>query len=465
MRVSTNTIFEAGVRAINNQTASLLNIQQQISAGKRILTPSDDPVAAARALEVTQATTIIDQFKLNQENAEGALGLEEANLISATDLIGRVRELTVQAGNTLLSSSDRKALAFELRSRFDELMGIANATDGSGQYMFAGYMGTTRPFGGTVDEINEINIAAPTGNVEVNYNGDEGQRRLQVATGRYLEVSDSGTAIFKYVKEGNGTFVTGYQKDLTMKPTNVGTGMIDAGSITSPTTWNNLTNKNFEIKFALDRSVSPATTYYDVYDTTTGVSQITGGASPFVPTPVVPLTPAALTGLRVYHDGQPIQLPNLGISVLITGAPSDNANNLAAPALLYDGFTIAPSESKSVFKTIAQLVHTLETGTTQNAAATAILANDVGFALSNLDQSTDSILRTRAGIGARMKEVESLGSVNEDLKLQYQQTLAQLQDLDYAKTITDLTRKQTDLQAAQQSFSRISGMSLFNYIS
>ena len=88
----------------------------------------------------------------------------------------------------------------------------------------------------------------------------------------------------------------------------------------------------------------------------------------------------------------------------------------------------------------------------------------MGFALTNLDQGTENILRVRAAIGTRLKEVDSLGSVLEDLKLQFQQTLSQLQDLDYAKAITDLTRKQTDLQAAQQSFVRISELSLFNYL-
>jgi flagellar hook-associated protein 3 FlgL len=63
-----------------------------------------------------------------------------------------------------------------------------------------------------------------------------------------------------------------------------------------------------------------------------------------------------------------------------------------------------------------------------------------------------------------MGEIDSLSSVNEDLSLQYQQTLSQLQDLDYAKAISDLTRKQTDLQAAQQSFVRMSQLSLFNYL-
>ncbi|MDO9601777.1 MAG: flagellin, partial [Rhodocyclaceae bacterium] len=86
------------------------------------------------------------------------------------------------------------------------------------------------------------------------------------------------------------------------------------------------------------------------------------------------------------------------------------------------------------------------------------------FALTNLDQANDNILRVRAAVGSRLSEVDSLSDVNQDLQLQYQQTLSNLQDLDYAKAISDLTRKQTDLEAAQKSFMRVSQLSLFNYL-
>jgi flagellar hook-associated protein 3 FlgL len=97
--------------------------------------------------------------------------------------------------------------------------------------------------------------------------------------------------------------------------------------------------------------------------------------------------------------------------------------------------------------------------------STAKLSNDIGFALTNLDQATDNILRVRAQIGSRMSRDRLNGqALTTDLNLQYQQTLSQLQDLDYAKAISDLTRKQTDLQAAQQSFVKMSQLSLFNYL-
>lgn len=444
MRISTGMIFDAGVSTINKQTASLLHLQQQVASGRRILSPSDDPVAAARALEVTQSQDITAQFKLNHNNANSALGLEEAQLTGATELLARVRELAVQAGNTSLSSSDRLALTAELRSRFEELTGIANATDGGGQYLFSGFMGSTKPFGGTIESI--------LSGGEMVYQGDDGQRRLQVSPTRFLEVGDSGNDVFKRIRNGNGHFVTNYAV------ANTGTGIVDAGSITDPATWNALPTKNFSVKFSIDNTVVPPVTYYDIVDTDpaspgNGNSLLTGAP------PVLP--PTSLTGQRAYQSGQPIVLKsqgaepafNLGGSVLITGNPATG-----------DSFTIAPSSSQSVFATLGKLIGAMESANTGTSGAVAKLSNDIGFALTDLDQATDNILRVRAQIGARMGEIDSLSSVNEDLSLQYQQTLSQLQDLDYAKAYSDLTRKQVDLEAAQQSFVRMSKLSLFNYL-
>ena len=546
MRISTGMIYDAGVSSINQQTSSLLRLQQQISSGRRILSPSDDPVAAARALEVTQSSDVVAQFNQNHSNAKSALGLEEAQLSSSNDLLARVRELTVQAGNSSLSQSDRAAIAFELRSSFDQLVGIANATDGSGQYLFSGYMGATKPFGGTVESIlalaaakstgatdisggitvaggsntlsisldggtavnltltlgaktsgaavSDINtqIAASTlagkvqasldstnhlvlttvgtdalgankslsvaGNAlslfgvqtpvagagsEIAYLGDDGQRQLQVAPTRFLGISDSGNDVFKRVLNGNGNFVTNYLA------TNTGTGVIDAGSITDPAKWNALTTKNYSINFSVSNTVPPVT-YYDIVNTTNGNSMMTG----------VP-PPTATASQRVYQSGQPIILKSQGAepafdfggSIVIQGAPANG-----------DSFTIVPSSSQSIFATVAKVIGALEGTANGSSGSKTPLANDIGFALTNIDHATDNVLRVRSQIGSRMNEIDSLSSVNADLNLQYQQTLSNLQDIDYAKSISDLMRKQTDLQAAQQSFSKISQLSLFNYL-
>ena len=409
MRVSTSMIFEAGVSAINKQSAALLHIQQQVASGRRILRPSDDPVAAARALEVTQSQDVLAQYATNQRNATSVLEMTETQLASLTDMFGRLKELTVQAGGPALTPGDRKSIAFELRARYDQLLGIANAEDGQGQKLFAGYMGSTQPFGGTVDYLNAGN--------EIDYQGDDGQRRLQVSATRSMEVSDSGTGVFMRIKNGNGYFATNYAA------ANTGTGVINIGNVTDPAAWSALANNNLSINFTSSSS-------YDIVDGL-GNTLVAGGA---------------------YLTGQPIVIPGAGASITIKGAPAAG-----------DSFTVGPSTSQSVFKSLANLIGALEAGGT-SPADMAKYSSELGFANANLDLAGDNILRVRAMTGSRLNELESLGYLNQDMSLQYQQTLSKLQDLDYAQAITDLTRKQTELEAAQQSFAKISQLSLFNYL-
>lgn len=436
MRISTSMIFDAGVSAINRQTAELLHLQQQVSTGRRIITPADDPVAAARALEVQQAKDVLDQYSTNQGNAQSSLNLEEVQLGSVRDMFGRLRELTVQAGNDPLSASDRRSIAMELRSRFDELMGIANSTDASGEYLFSGFQGSTKPFGGNVDAM--ISGAS----TEVQYLGDDGQRMLQVSPTRQLAVSDAGNDVFMRIKNGNGSFTTAYAAG------NTGTGIAEAGNVTDPTTWNALPDKNYSIVFSVDATTNPATTYYDILDSG-GISLLTGVAPP-----------TAQADQRVYHSGEAIVLTNqgaeppfdLGASVTISGDPAAG-----------DSFAIAPSTSQSLFKTLATLIGNLEHAPI-GAAEQAKFSADIGSALTNLDQAHENILRVTAAVGSRGNELDSLASTNADVTLQYQRTLSNLQDLDWTKALSDITRKQTDLEAAQKSFVMVSNLSLFNYL-
>ncbi len=421
MRISTSMIYDAGVGSINRQTAQMLHLQQQVASGRRILTASDDPVAAARALEVQQAKDVTGQYGTNQSNAQSALGLEEAQLGSATDMFGRLHELAILAGNSSLSASNRKGIAVELRARFDEMMGLANSTDGTGQYQFSGYMGSTKPFGGSVDAL--VSGATP----DVTYFGDDGQRTLQVAATRHLEVSDAGNDVFMRIKSGNGQFTTNYAAG------NTGTGIADAGSVTNPAAWVAPTSGAYTIQF----SVAAGVTTYQIYD----------GAT------------ALLAAPATYNSGQPIALQkttappaDYGASVTITGSPATG-----------DSFSVAPSSSQSVFKTIAKLIGALES-TVVSAADQAKYFGDIRSALTNLGQAQENILGVRAAVGSRLNELDSLSSLNTDLDLQYQQTLSNLQDLDYAQAITDLTRKQTDLEAAQKSFAMTTKLSLFDYL-
>jgi len=433
MRVSTGMIFDAGVAAIDKQTASLVHTQQQIATGRRILVPSDDPVAAARALEVTQSMNITAQYKTNQDAATSSLGLVDSNLSSATNLLIQVKQLAVQGANGALTSADRQSVATQLRADYDQLMGIANSTDGTGQYLFSGYQSNTQPFTGSVA-------------AGVTYHGDDGQRLQQVSASRQIPVSVSGNAIFNRIASGNGYFSTNYNA------ANSGTGVIDVGSVGNPVNWNSAANSgDLQVQFAVDPVTN--TTTYDLVDMSAGapgVSLFTGAPpSPPYGQTYTPGQAISFSGVNA-TTGQPF---DFGASVTISGAPANG-----------DSFNVTKSSSQSIFTTMANLINSLESSGTGTPAGAAKFATDMGSALENIDQASQNILTVRANIGANMNEVSSLQSVNSDLNIQYSQTLSNLQDLDYAKTITDLTRGQTQLQASQQSFAKVSQLSLFNYL-
>jgi flagellar hook-associated protein 3 FlgL len=310
MRVSSNTSYELGLAALTRQQAAQVKNFEQISSGKRILTPAENPASYVEALKVSQADAANTQYAANRQSAASSLSALEGTLGDVTRVIQNVQELAVYAGNGTLTDSGRVAIATQLRGNLDELMGLANRKDATGQYMFSGFQGSTKPF-------------ADTGS-GVQYFGDDGQRLVQASDSRQLAVNESGREVFERIPADGG----GYQ---------------------------------------------------------------------------------------------------------------------------------------SLFKTLSDMIGVLEAPVATPADKTA-LANGLDSAQTNLSNSLDSVLRIRSGVGTRMSEVDMLNDTGDDLGLQYKQQLSSLQDVDYAKAISDLTQQQTYLQATQQAFLKVQGLSLFDFI-
>lgn len=402
MRVTTQLLFASGVDAIARQQEAMLKTQQQIAAGKRILAPSDDPIAAAQALTVTQAQARNAQYAANIGAAEDALGFAEGALAQVTDLLQASRTLAVNGGAGSLSDADRRSLAGELRAQLAQLVGLANSRDGDGAYVFAGFGTAVQPFAEDA--------------AGVRYNGDQGTRVLDVAPGRTLPISASGADVFMRIRPGNGSFTT------AAAATNAGTGVIDTGRVVDPAA---LTGDTYRLQF----SVAGGVTTYDVIDTTTSTTVSSGNA---------------------FAD--PTTVTVAGMQVTLRGAPATG-----------DAFTLAPARDQSVFDTIAKLAATLE-APVNGPGGRAALANGLAAGLASLDQSLERVLTVRAGFGASLRELESLATGSEATRLQHEQTLSRLQDLDYNAALSDFARQQLALEAAQKSFVQVTGLSLFDYL-
>lgn len=424
MRISTSQIFNSGANGIGRNQSDLFKLQNQMSTGRRVLTPADDPIGSAQALVLTQSAAVSAQFLTNQSNAQGKLSLVESQVASVGDLLQNVRGRLVQAGSTTLTNSDRSYIKTELEARYSELMGLANAQDGEGNYLFSGYQGAVKPFSETASG------AA--------YLGDDGKRMLQVGASRQMATNVSGKELFEAVRNGNGNFVTSAATTGVGAPINTGSGIIDQGSVSDPLKWATALSAypgGVQIQF----SVTGGVTSYQLFDNPAGTT--------------------AYTAPQPYTPGQSIKLErttapasDFGSSVVLSGQPANG-----------DTFTIVPSTNQSIFTTLRSAIDTLITGISGVYTSTEY-SNRLAESLGGIDQALENVNKVRAGIGSSLKELDSLTNSGEDMKLQYAASLSALQDLDYTQAITDISQKKMQLEAAQLAFKQISQLSLFSIL-
>lgn len=416
MRIATNTLFNISRSGLQKHTADQARLQEQLTTGRKILTPSDDPIASARILGISQTVSITTQYTVNSETADSALSTTEATLAQIVGVIQDIQTLAVNAGNATQTDAEKKMLDTELQGRYQELLGLANSTDGNGIYLFSGFQGDIKPF--TENSLGDVS-----------YNGDEGVRKVQISSGRQIPISENGNEIFRAIKNGNGTFVTAADSS------NSGSGVVSSGEVTSLSAWNNNvpSPRDFSIQFT-------AADTYDIY--------LNGSATPIVSGATY--TPGGTIALK--NPGPPVV--DYGVQFSIKGAPAAG-----------DTFTLNASTNRDMFAVLGDFSNALSsyaidsTGTGQ-----AAFQNQLNGVMQGLDNALSQVLRVQASIGARMGETESVQNTNEDLQLQYSKTISGLADLDYAAAISDFSMNQMLLEATRSSFAKVQDLSLFKYI-
>jgi flagellar hook-associated protein 3 FlgL len=397
-RIATSTIFSNGTARIGDLTSDLSKIQQQLSTGKKIISPSDDPLGAQQALDLSAGQGQNTQLTANRTSARNALQEEDTSLSSLTNLMQDIRSNAIAAGSGALDDASRKDIATQLQNQLEQLVSLANSQGSTGNYLFSGYRDRTQPFTGSGGAVQ--------------YVGDTGDKALQVGANRQLAVGDSGDAIFMNIP-ATGVNTTSASGGMAVSSLTV----VDASKITG---------HNYDIVFSSGN--------YSVYDATLDPSH-SGTA----------LASAA------YTPGQPITFD--GLQLTPSGTPTGSG----------DSISIKPQPTQSVFKTVSDLIGALQSGTSAPNGSSQLTQN-LSLATSNLDHALDNLLTVRASVGSRMKELDNLDDFGSARDLNYSQELSAVQDVDYVKAISAFTQKQTTLQAAQQSFVKVTGLSLFNYL-
>ncbi|MBV1892253.1 MAG: flagellar hook-associated protein FlgL [Gammaproteobacteria bacterium] len=400
MTISTTQIFRQGINAILEQQESLTRTQLQIASGKRIQTPSDDPSGAVKVIDIEEQVAVTDQHLRNDGFARTELFLEEGAMAGAVNVLQRVRELMIQANNDTQSEATRGSIGTEVRARLDELLALANTRNASGDYLFSGFSTDTQPF-------------SNSGGV-VTYNGDQGQRRIQVGPSSLIPVNDAGTDVFERIKTGNGKF------SVDTPASNSGTGVVKSLS-----QGGGFTTDVYTLSYSQASPSAPIT--YQVNGATSGL---------------------VATGAYVADE----TIAFNGITMVVEGVPANG-----------DSFTVNPSAHQDVFATLSTIISALESPSTA-AADNARLHNAMNEGLNNIDRALDNFLRVRSNIGSRLNNLDSQSDVNEDFLLRMKEARSEVQDLDFAEAISRLSAQSTSLEAAQKVFIEVQSLSLFDFL-
>ena len=245
----------------------------------------------------------------------------------------------------------------------------------------------------------------------IGYYGDQGNRALQIGPDQRIVDGHSGSDVFMAVTEGNGTFVT------TVTGGNAGSGVIAGGTLVDPTQW---LPGDYTLRF------TSATGDYEI------------------------LQGATVVATGTYTENSAISFN--GANINMTGMPAQN-----------DSFSIARSRSEDLFTTLGNLATALESST-QNTAERARFNSDMATVLQQLDQAGDHLLGVRAEVGTRLSAIDNAQEALADRKVELETTTSQLRDLDYAEAVSRMNQQLVGLQAAQASYSKISQLSLFDYL-
>lgn len=411
-RVSTANMYDATLRNLNARQKSLVDLQENLTSGKRVVRASDDPVAAAQA---ERALTRISRIQTEQRALEvqrNAIAQAESTLGDAIGLVQEIRQLVVAAGGGALKPEDRKTYADQIQSLREQLTDVINRKDTNGIPLLGALGSALQPFAGPL-----------SGSPDYLFAGLPGQ------------ASSSGTAIATTL-DGHSALMFDPRRDGVYQA-DVSTIPADRSLTTSAITAvdrNQITGDGYRIDFtAVGPGATPGTTTatYTITNTTTGVTSA------------------------------PVTVPDFAsdkpATIAVTGVPGMTFSISGTPAA-GDAVTLQPSPS--LMSTIDSAIEGIRGAANNNAATQA-----VGQALANIDAGMERLNNMRGYAGELLNRADRITGDQSQRSIQLEADRSRAEDLDMVQGISGFQNAQVGYQAALQSYAMVQKLSLFNFMS
>ena len=451
MRISTAWFQQMGVNAMQNQTNKLSKTQLQLSTGLKNLTPADDPAAATRTLDLNGTIDKTMQYQANIGFGLDRNTIQDSALTNAVNALQSVRTLAVQGLNTgVLLESDKQALAQQAKQALDNLVGIANTQNANGEYIFSGNLSDVPPF--KFDTTIVPPLSQPTGYV---YQGGVTQRVLQISPDRQVADGDLGFAVFEDIPSVSLAATANQGKQSVFQVLNT---FVDA------------LNGKFS---PVNASISGARFLQNGIDYSAGGKafdlSVDGGASATIDIPagnytsLNDLVAAVNTSINASSLNQAVVARAAGNKIQFVSATAGSASAVQisndSNGVLTD-FGFDPAGQSGLGADASTSINV--DGTPKDVGTTyAKTVNDV---LIDIDAAMKKFGEAQARAGARLNALDDQQSLNEKYLVDTKTTLSDTQDLDYADAISRYNLQEVGLQSAQQAYSKIQKLSLFNYL-
>ncbi|MGD9775070.1 flagellar hook-associated protein FlgL [Diaphorobacter sp.] len=409
-RVSTANMYDASLRNVSARQKSLVDLQENLTSGKRVVRPSDDPVAAAQA---ERALTRISRIQAEQRALEvqrNAIAQAESTLGDAVGLVQEIRQLVVAAGGGTLKPEDRKTYASQIQSLREQLTDVINRKDTNGIPLLGALGSALEPFTGPL-------LANP----DYLFAGLPGQ-------------TASGTTYIPTTVDGHAALMFDPVRD------GVYTASVNRGpASTLVTSAITTTNREILAGAGYDMTITAVTV-----DAAAGTTQVSYDLSKNGGPPISVTSPAVKTG-------QPIPI------TIAEGADTVMSFNLTGTPAVGDGIALQPSSS--LMGTIDSAIRGLSGAANSGEAAQA-----VGQALANIDAGLERLHNVRGYAGELLNRADRITGDQENRSIQLEGDRSRAEDLDMIKGISDFENANVGYQAALQSYAQVQRLSLFDYL-
>ena len=435
-RVATANMYDNSIRNIGGRQNSLVDLNEKLTSGKRVLRPSDDPVAAAQAERAMTRITRIQSEQRALDVQRNAVAQAESSLDDAVNLMQEMRELLVNAGDGTHSPADRRIIASQVQSLREQLLNISNRKDTNGLPLLGALGSALEPFLGTT---------APNG-----FAGLPGQ-----GAGSFVSIPN--------MLDGDSAFMFQTKRD----------GVYNAGissAAASPLNGRHFTATAVTV---VDAAKLPTDANGKGYDYTVNFTSVTAGSTPGTFTATYEITstdpafvPSGPITVPEFAADKAVTIP---VTILNGADPTLKFDIVATPTKALDGSvtlspavgdTITLSPSASIFSAIDQAIADIGSAGNSNAAVQA-----VGQALGNLDIGMERLQSVRSYAGELLNRADRITGNQDARNIQLEGDRSRAEDLDMVQGFSDFQQTQMGYQAALQSYAMVQKLSLFNYIS